>query len=159
MFIRKQNAQTKSQCSTRKENIFFVLTKNLQFFLLRFLNLLGRREYTLITKHCQVLDHQSDQHGINSNLSHFPDKEMSTSSHGSCDDELSIDDRKKPTETSPIIYTIYGFQYSNARNYVFHILSFLLLGIPYLLIKWSRFAYQLKHRPCDLVKCDLVYGK
>lgn len=130
----------------------------------------GRREYTLITKHWQVLDHQGDQNGINSNLSRFDtcDKEASTSSNKSSADELSNDDQIKSTATAtntttsepnPVVYTIYGFQYSPARNLFFHILSLLLLGIPYLLIKWSHFAYQLKHRKCDLAKCDIVYSK
>lgn len=60
---------------------------------------------------------------------------------------------------SAVVYNIYGFQSSRVRQYIFHFISILFFGIPYLIFRWFSFGTQLKYRACDLGECDVLLGR
>lgn len=125
----------------------------------------GRRNYTLLSKHSQILNHQNESYGIDKTSLKYDKEsfrhESTPSSNTSCDEQISIDQsyQNELSTQNPVIYTIYGFQHSALRTYLFHILSILLLGIPYFIVKWFKTAFQLKYRQCDLGVCDVVFSK
>lgn len=127
-----------------------------------FHKLSGRRtDYLLITKHSQTLSHHTDQ--IDSGDSGTYDRQsVAASSNASSTERIS--DNEVPactasTALNPVVYTIYGFQYSSVRLYFFHALSILLIGIPYQLFKWFPYAcLRFKYRKCDLDESDVIFG-
>lgn len=73
-------------------------------------------------------------------------------------EQIPIQQTSSSDTMSAVVYTIYGFQLSRIRQYLFHFISILFLGIPYLVFRWFSFGRQLKYRKCDLGECDVVLG-
>lgn len=118
-----------------------------------------RNGYTLITKHSQTLNHlTTDQ-----NDSIPPDP---TKLGYNKNDKIALDasNEQIPYQQSSsdtmnaVVYNIYGFQSSRIRQYLFHFISILFLGVPYLIFRWFSFGIQLKYRKCDLGECDVILG-
>lgn len=117
-----------------------------------------RNEYTLITKHSQTLNHLTEE---NDSIRTDP-----TISGYNENDKIALDasyeqipNQQSSSDTmSAVVYTIYGFQSSRIRQYLFHFVSILFLGIPYLIFRWFSFGTQLKYRKCDLGECDVILG-
>lgn len=122
-----------------------------------------RNEYTLITRHSQTLNHLTEQ-----NDSVSPDSTISGLNENDkiVSDLYFASNERIPTQQSSsdmnalsaVIYNIYGFQISRIRQYLFHFISILFLGIPYLIFRWFSFGTQLKYRKCDLGESDVILG-
>lgn len=133
------------------------------FFLYIVFSILDRRSgYTLITRHSQILNHfneENDIDSVESRLLNNNEDKSTISSVASEDDPITIQQNAQTNTMSPVVYTIYGYQHSIFRKYLFHILSILFFGIPYLIFRWFSFGTQLKYRKCNLGECDVVLGK
>lgn len=123
-----------------------------------FFFVVGRSAYIPLRKHWQILNHQTEQND-NCKVSYRSSNDRESCSTSS---SQSLYDKQNESITSAqnsVVYIIYGFKHSTIRKYLFHILSILLIGIPYLLIKWFKAALYIKYRKCDLSECDVVFGK
>lgn len=109
----------------------------------------GRAGYTSITRHSQVLNHQSDDTEVSS----VPEVYTTSTASLACSKEYT------PNAPNPVKYTLYGYKHSNVRTYLYHSICIVFLGIPYLISHSSlRFFVWLKLKTCDLNECDCVLG-
>lgn len=108
-----------------------------------------RAGYTSITKQNQILNHHNDDTDIE-NVT-----EVCTGSASN----VSIANDYIPNAPNPIVYNIYGYQYSNLRTFFYHAIAIILLGIPYLISHlYQPFYVWLKLKKSDLNVCHLVFG-
>ncbi|KAB0799201.1 hypothetical protein PPYR_07081 [Photinus pyralis] len=56
-------------------------------------------------------------------------------------------------------YTIYGYRRNNGYTIISNIISFLLLGIPYLILHWYPYLQSFKYQKCPLLNAELVLLK
>lgn len=110
----------------------------------------GRRaDYIPISKQYQILNHQNDSVEFDSGTKGSNSSSSATS---------SID--HLPNAPNPIIYTLYGYKCSTVRKCLYHMISVIFLGIPYLISNLSlSFYVWLKFSKCDLSICDIVLSE
>lgn len=125
---------------------------------------LGRSGYTPITKHSQILDHkgpESDTTGYTS-FDHGKDSSNWPHTHSASNEDITVSTSATNNQTGNLISTIYtisGYRYSAIRSFLFHVISILLIGIPYLLISWFPSLINLKYLKSELRFSDFVLGK
>lgn len=65
-----------------------------------------------------------------------------------------------PNAPSPVNYNAYGYKHSSIRTYIYHVISILLFGIPYLIFHSNlRLSVWFKLQKCDLGNCEFVLGE
>lgn len=78
--------------------------------------------------------------------------------HNSSTDQVSTSNEEISNENTSI-YTIYGYQRTKLRLFLYHFFSILFVGIPYLLVHWFKSLIILKYRKCNLDACDVILGE
>ncbi|XP_031641127.1 probable cation-transporting ATPase 13A3 [Contarinia nasturtii] len=110
----------------------------------------ARAGYTSITRQSQILNHQCDNIEIENENVPEVCSGSATSSSASSREYL-------PNAPSPVAYNAYGYKSSTIRTLLYHMISILFLGIPYLISHSSlQFFVWLKLQSCDLDSCDLI---
>lgn len=165
--------------------LFFSFSLSLFSLLFSFTIRIGnaRAGYTSISKQYQILYHHSeydngddenkendeknaeiDNNVINSGASTSSTSSTSSSPSSSLSSLPAFTHGASSTEYIPnapnsVTYTIYGYRHSQIRTILYHVISILFLGIPYLIAHTSiSFYVWLKFKKSELNVCDIVLG-
>lgn len=125
----------------------------------------ARAGYTPITKQYQVLNHHTDYDNDDDNQNAGIDAHVTGVRTSSFASSSSSSSTYRPTAEyianapNTVTYTIYGYQHSKLRTFFYHVISILLLAIPYLIAHISTsFLVWLKWKKSNLDVCDYVLG-